>query len=111
MTNVDLSYLESVTDGDKVLIKELVDIFKNQIPVYLSDFKDALDQKDVEELGRIAHKSKSSVAIMGMGVLANELDTFESESKEGVFLDKFPSYILSFEKHCKEAMLILDRML
>ena len=111
MTNVDLSYLESVTDGDKELIKELVDIFKNQIPVYLSDFNEALAKKDVEELGRIAHKSKSSVAIMGMGDLANELDSFETEANEGIYLEKFPSYIISFEKHCKEAILILDKML
>jgi HPt (histidine-containing phosphotransfer) domain-containing protein len=110
MTNIDLSYLKSVTDGDEDLIKELVDIFKTQVPEYLTEFNDAFEQKDTESLSKIAHKSKSSVAIMGLSELAEQLSQLEKEAKEKGFSDDYKKYILLFEEQCNGAIEELNRL-
>ena len=110
MTNIDLSYLKSVTDGDEELIKELVDIFKTQVPEYLVEFNEAFEQKDTDALSKIAHKSKSSVAIMGLSELANKLSELEGKAKDGDFSEDFRTYITDFEKQCNEAIVELDSM-
>jgi len=108
MSNLDLSYLKSVTDGDKELIKELIEIFKNQVPEYLQDFQDAYQQKDAKTLSQIAHKSKSSVAIMGMNRLAADLEKFEKEAREGQFSEQYINYIENFDKQCQDALMQLE---
>ena len=110
MEQLDLSYLESVTDGDKELMKDLIDIFKSQIPEFITEFDEAFTEKDATTLSKIAHKAKSSVAIMGLNDLASELASFENEANQGVFKDSFSNYIKSFESQCLEAKDLLDKV-
>jgi len=111
MSNIDLSYLKSVTDGDTELMKELVDIFKTQVPEYVQEFKEALAENNFDALSKIAHKSKSSIAIMGLSDLASTLGQFEIEAKDGTASDKYESYIADFEKECYEALEQIETMI
>lgn len=108
MKKLDLNYLESITEGDKDLILELIDIFKSQIPEYREDFKQAFENKDALRLSKIAHKAKSSVAIMGLTELTQVLRKLEFEAQEGTFSDHFASYIKQFEMDCADAVIQLD---
>ena len=107
MTQLDLTYLESVTDGDEDLKKELIEIFMSQVPEYNEEFNQAFEQKDAETLGRIAHKSKSSIAIMGLNDLAEQLSKFESEASSGNFSSSYMDYIKLFESECNGAISLL----
>jgi HPt (histidine-containing phosphotransfer) domain-containing protein len=111
MSAIDLTYLESVTDGDKDLIKELIDIFKVQVPEYMEEFTSAFSEKDIVTLGRIAHKAKSTVAIMGLSDLADELRELEEFSREGPFKEEYQKYITNFEIACKDAIQQLDKLI
>lgn len=108
MDNLDLSYIESVTEGDKGLIIELINIFKEQVPEFTSEFNSAFANKETEVLKQIAHKAKSTVAIMGLNELTAILAKFEIEAEEGVFADHFQSYIDTFIDHCHKAIKILE---
>jgi len=108
MTELDLTYLESVTDGDNDLIKDLIDIFISQVPEYNEEFIDAFAKKDAETLGRIAHKSKSSIAIMGLNDLAAQLSKFEAEASSGAFSEDYMDYIKLFEAECNDAIRLLN---
>jgi HPt (histidine-containing phosphotransfer) domain-containing protein len=68
---VDLTYLESIADGDKEIIEELINIFIDQIPEFTEGLRNGLEQKDWRALAGIAHKAKSSVVSMGMNNLGN----------------------------------------
>ncbi len=70
-SNVDLSYLESIADGDKDIIKELVEIFLDQMPEFTDGFSESLQRQDWIKIAAIAHKAKSSVISMGMEQLGN----------------------------------------
>lgn len=101
---VNLSYLENMSGGSKSLVKEMVEIFLEQVPEFTGEMREFLKKKDYQSLGLLAHKAKSSVAIMGMDELAQSLKDFELLAKENKDVESYPSYIERFEQSCKEAV-------
>lgn len=99
----DLSYLKKMTDGNPDLIKELVDIFISQADEYTQEMKELHTRSDWQALSRLAHKAKSSVAIMGMTELAEMLKDFEILARDQKDVDKFPDYISKFTVGLKDA--------
>ena len=67
---INTEYLDSVSGGDSEIIKELVILFKDQSFEIYIEMKKLLAEKNYKSLGLLAHKAKSSVAIMGMNDLA-----------------------------------------
>ena len=101
---VDLSYLNEMSEGDSTLIKEMIDIFFSQVDEFIELMNNYLDKKEYENLGKIAHKAKSSIAIMGMNELANDLKTLEIIAKNGEKIEQYPKYIAKFENQCQLAI-------
>jgi HPt (histidine-containing phosphotransfer) domain-containing protein len=103
---VDLSYLRNMTDNNPELIKELVDIFISQADEYTKEMQEYYARGDWQSLSRLAHKAKSSVAIMGMSELSEMLKDFELSARDQKNVDKFFGYISKFEHDiniaCKE---------
>lgn len=101
---IKTEYLESVTGGDNEIILELVAMFKDQVAETSLEMRTLLKKNDFCALGMLAHKAKSSVAIMGMDDLAALLKTFELEAKAGGQKEKFETYISRFEQDTKSAV-------
>jgi len=101
---INPEYIDSVSSGDNSIIFEIVKLFEEQVPEVLSEMKTLLGQKKYYDLGLLAHKAKSSVAIMGMAELAQMLKTFELQAKESCETEKYASYIDRFEKETSEAI-------
>ena len=81
----DLNYLKTMSGGDAKFINEMIALFREQIEEYSNLMPDLLQKKDYEGLSKLAHKAKSSVAIMGMsevGELLKELEINTHEKKE-----------------------------
>jgi len=80
---IDLSYLEGIAEGDKGIIKELVEIFLDQMPEFIDGFAESMQNKDWLKVAAIAHKAKSSVMSMGMEELGNvDLKNMELLAKQ-----------------------------
>lgn len=107
---INIEYLESVSGGDNSIVTELVNLFREQTKEFYEDMKSLLAAKDYYNLGLLAHKAKSSVAIMGMNDLASILKTFELQAKEGVETDKYESYIERFRDDTDQALKELDNL-
>jgi len=101
---INPEYIESVSGGDKDTIRELVDLFREQAVEFTSEMKTLLGKKDYYSLGLLAHKAKSSVAIIGMADLAVMLKTFELDAKEGRVIENYTGYIARFESETKSAV-------
>lgn len=108
---INTDYLDSVSGEDNNIMSEIICIFKEQVPQMLQEMKKLFNEKNYYSLGLLAHKAKSSVAIMGMDELAALLKSFETEAKEGKETDKYEYYINRFEKDTSEAMLELDDLI
>ncbi len=105
---INIDYLDSVSGGDSEIIQEIIKIFKDQIVEIYNEMQLYLSEKNYQSLGLLAHKAKSSVAIMGMNDLANMLKTFELQGKEGKEPELYESYIKRFKFETEEAVKELE---
>jgi HPt (histidine-containing phosphotransfer) domain-containing protein len=106
---INTEYLETVVSGgDKEIIIELITIFHDQVIEITTEMKSFLEVGDFLSLGMLAHKAKSSVAIMGMNDLAIMLKTFELEGKEGVNNENYKGYIERYEREASLAVSELE---
>lgn len=64
--HVNLGYLDDISGGDENFKKELIGIFLKQIPEFLNNLHQFLQQKEIENLAKEAHTAKSSVLIFMM---------------------------------------------
>lgn len=108
---INVSYIEEVCDNSTELITEMVDIFREQISEFADEMKRFHEENNSHDLGLIAHKAKSSVAIMGMEDLANKLKELELNAKEGINTETYRYYIDEFVNQTGEALKELDNYL
>jgi HPt (histidine-containing phosphotransfer) domain-containing protein len=105
---INTEYLDSVSGGDPEIIRELVIMFKEQSVEMYNEMKSHLSRKNYSSLGFLAHKAKSSVAIMGMTDLTLMLKVFEIQAKDGTESELYESYILKFKTETDEAVKELE---
>jgi len=104
MEKIDLTYLETLADGSSELIVELMQIFIQQVPEFIDEMNTYYDNKDWEALSAIAHKSKSSIDIVGLKDLQVKLKTLELDAKEGKNVDTYRGIIDEFISTCTNAV-------
>ena len=81
--HVDLTYLESISEGNSEIVKELIEIFLDQIPEFTQGMRQYFETEDWKSLAALAHKAKSSVLSMGMTHMGEvELKNLELLSKQ-----------------------------
>lgn len=108
---INTEYLDSVSGGDPAIVKELVALFKGQVVEFSFEMNSLFQENNYKSLGMLAHKAKSSVAIMGMAELAELLKSFELEAKEGKNPEKYESYINRFSHDTRMAVGELDELI
>lgn len=101
---IDLSYLNEISNGSNELIRDLIELFFTQIPEYQKAINELYDQKDWYNLGRLAHKAKSAILMVGMNDLANELKKLEENAKEGKNIHEYQEIIIKFVKESNTAL-------
>ncbi len=100
---INLSYLDSIADGDESIIEELINIFLDQIPEFTEGLDKNLQEENWLMIAAIAHKAKSSVISMGMEDLGNiDLKNLELIAKE-LFVKSVKSQPAASDKELKEA--------
>jgi HPt (histidine-containing phosphotransfer) domain-containing protein len=105
---IDLTYLKNMSAGNKELILEMISIFKSQIAEFNQNMDNYYAGREFELLGRLAHKAKSSISIMGLNDLAIDLKNFENLAKAGLEVETYPLFIKKFKDETAEAIEELD---
>ncbi len=104
----DLNYLKTMSGGDSRFIREMIDLFREQIDEYKSIMPELLQNKDYESLSKIAHKAKSSVAVMGMSQVSELLKELEIITNDGKEVERYESMINHFLEQCELAITELE---
>ncbi|MCK4745720.1 MAG: Hpt domain-containing protein [Bacteroidales bacterium] len=104
----DLDYLKTMSGGDSKFIREMIDIFREQIGEYTQMMPDLLNKKDYLNLARLAHKAKSSVAVMGMRDVADLLKELEILAREEKEVEKYQSMVSEFIEKSHAAVIELE---
>ncbi|MGB0430005.1 MAG: Hpt domain-containing protein [Bacteroidia bacterium] len=96
MSELDLTYLNEISGGDEDFIKEMIETFLEETPKDLDQIKIHFDSKDWAEMGKTAHKMKSSIKMFGFESLKNKALFLEQNGKKGEKIDEFPNVINTF---------------
>lgn len=104
----DLNYLKTMSGGDPKFIREMIDLFREQIEEYNNIMPELLEKKDYDGLSKLAHKAKSSVAVMGMNDVADLLKDLEILATEQKEVERYPSMISHFLEQCELALVELE---
>ena len=108
---INTDYLDSVSGGENEMIREIVIMFREQVVEISNEMKTLLAEKNYHNLSLLAHKAKSSVAIMGMTDLALILKKFELQAKEEEETEKYETYIARFRNDTAEAVKELEDLI
>lgn len=99
-----------MSGGNQALILEMIDIFKNQVVEFADGMEQHFLDKEYEKLGKLAHKAKSSISIMGLTELASQLKSLELMACAGNDVEKYPAIIEKFKIETTEAVSELDEV-
>ncbi len=97
-----------MSGGDAKFIREMIDLFREQIYEYKSIMPELLLNKDYDGLSKIAHKAKSSVAVMGMTEVADHLKELEILTHDQKEVEKYKSLITHFLEQSELAITELE---
>ena len=111
LKQTNLEYIKSAAGNDQKLINEFISIFVKQVPDFMQTFNQLLEERSFQKLAKQAHTAKSSVAMMGMKTLANDMKALELLAKEGKNLVEIEKLIRKFEKQANEAKTELENYL
>lgn len=102
---IDLTYLKSITDGNKEFIDNMLELFVEQVPGDLYEITTAIAEKNYAVIKSIAHKLKSSVPIVGIEKeLLPVLVEMEQMADKKTGLPVIKKLFTSLKKVCNDAI-------
>ena len=104
MAYTDLSYLKEITGGESSIVIEMVEMFISQVDEFKENLNKYLEDKNWVELGKEAHKAKSSVLIVGMEDLGKNLKKLQLLTEEEKEIETYPDYVKMFIEQCDAAI-------
>ena len=74
--------LQSV-GGDGNLLREIIEMFATQAPLWMADIRSAVVREDAAHLRRVAHTLKGAVGHFGIGTVYDEAQHLETMGHDG----------------------------
>jgi HPt (histidine-containing phosphotransfer) domain-containing protein len=105
----DLNYLKTMSGGDAKFIAEMIGLFREQMDEYTELMPRLLLEKDYDGLSKLAHKAKSSVAVMGMTRVADLLKELEILTHDEKEKDRYTGMINEFIEQGKLGVAELEQ--
>ena len=93
----DLTMVQSVSGGDEGFIKKMVALFIETVPQNVQDLKKALQEGNWEQVGKTAHKLKSTIDSMGIKSIRREIREVEANAKQLESLQTIPSLVATID--------------
>lgn len=86
----DLTMVRAVSGGDESFIKKMVLLFVETVPPSIKDMQAAVATEEWEQVGKLAHKLKSTVDSMGISILREDIRSLENYGKNRLELAAIP---------------------
>jgi len=96
--------MKSMFGDNKKVLKEMIDIFAEQVVEISEQMDHAFENKDYVTLGKLAHKAKASVSMMVMKNMAAMLKELELNASEGKYTETFEATVTQFKNSCSIAV-------
>lgn len=63
---LDLTFLKQISDNDQDFINDVLNTFLDEMPKDITQMNQALTDQDITMVGRMAHKTKSTLQTLGL---------------------------------------------
>jgi HPt (histidine-containing phosphotransfer) domain-containing protein len=90
---INTEELKNITNNNNEDLLQLIDVYLTELPIQMSALQKAMKDKNYPSLSKQAHSLKSSVRILGLGEMANEIFKLELLANEEKDTNKFPEII------------------
>ena len=109
---INLGYLHTLTKSDPKLIKEMIELYLQQIPPLIFIMKNSFHNQDWQSLSSAVHKMIPSFSIMGMKkdfeITAHKIQEFANSQ---TFAEDIPTMVLQLQTACEQACAELEEEL
>ena len=99
---ISIEQLDSVSFGDNDFKKELIEIFLEQIPDFISNMNTFFAKNNLVDLAREAHTAKSSALIFGMTSTGASLKDIQLQAEEKI-VEQLPGLLEKVNSELKDA--------
>lgn len=106
--NINLSYLEDITGGDREMMLEMLDLFINDIPAQVNIIKELSQNKDLINLGSEAHKLKPTLQYVGLFEMFELVKGLEALSKSGKYSNDLETIVMKLEELSNQCIPLLN---
>ena len=106
---VDLSFIKKMSNNDSIFIGEMIQLFLKQTPTAITGMNKAIDTRDWKLLSSIAHKSKPSMAFIGLNNMKDLLSKIENDESRNV--GDLQSWVSDFSKNFTIASQELNKII
>jgi HPt (histidine-containing phosphotransfer) domain-containing protein len=107
----DLSYLNQVFQGNREMINNIIHLFLQQVPEYIREMEECVRKNEPLSLHPLAHKAKSSVSMLGIKIMEDDILQIEQDSKHLRNLDNLPGLVYRVKENCQVVYLQLKAQL
>jgi len=88
---LDLSYLRDMSGDSAEFMIEMIDMFKQQTPLYMADLEQALQEQDWSKVSSCAHKIKPTFSYVGREDAKDHMQVMETNARELKDVDSLPT--------------------
>jgi HPt (histidine-containing phosphotransfer) domain-containing protein len=99
-TRYDLSYLNQVFQGNKEMVNNIINLFLQQVPGYITEMEECVRKNEPMSLHPLAHKAKSSISMLGIKDMESDILKIEQDSKNLRNLDGLPGLVSQVKANC-----------
>jgi HPt (histidine-containing phosphotransfer) domain-containing protein len=89
----DLTYLEELSAGDPLFIRDIITQFVAEAPIVIKKIQIAAFQENWTELAYLIHKFGPNLAFVGLNDISEEVNMLEQYSKNHTDLAAIPGLI------------------
>ncbi len=107
----DLSYLNQVFQGNKQMINQIISMFIKQVPTYFNQMEECIVRAEYSALHPLAHKAKSSIAMLGLKEMETLVLEIERSSKTGQNTEQLAELVKQVNAECSQVKTTLEQII
>lgn len=108
-SKINLEYLRLMADNDEEMIQTMLAMLLEELPEEMSKIRDLCQSEKWDELTRVSHKMKSTLAFVGHDAMIDANKELERVTKYKTDLHLAPSFVSILDLHLPQVMLALEK--
>ena len=107
-TCINLDYLHLMADNDDEMIQTMLGMLLEELPEEMGKIRELCQAENWDELTRVSHKMKSTLAFVGNDAMTNANKDLERTTKYKTDMHLIPGLVATLDAHLPQIMKALQ---